>query len=58
MQTLTDRRDEANFRMRAALLRLRIVEDAAVKMLPPAEATELAEAIQGVVDLIRRASAG
>jgi hypothetical protein len=56
--TPKDRRDEANFPMRAALMRLRLIEDKAVKMLPHgAVATELAEAIQGVVDLIRKGTA-
>lgn len=51
----TDRRDEANFPMRAALIRLRLIEDKAVRMLPRGGvATELSEAIQGVVDLIRK----
>ena len=54
VSTLIDRREESNFRLRAALLRLRLAEDAAVKRLPPADATELAGAIQGVVDLIRK----
>ena len=53
MDTYIDRREESHFRLRVALLRLRLAEDAAVKQLPPADATELAEAIQGVVDLIR-----
>jgi hypothetical protein len=56
--THQDRRDEANFPMRAALMRLRLIEDKAVKMLPHgAVATELAEAIQGVVDLVRKGAA-
>jgi hypothetical protein len=51
----TDRRDEANFPMREALMRLRLIEDTAVRMLPRGiEATELSDAIQGVVDLIRQ----
>lgn len=57
MDTLTDRRDDANLRMSAALLRLRIVEDKAVMMLPLRTGVELAEAIQGVVDLIRKGAA-
>ena len=48
-----DRREESRFRLRAALMRLRLAEDAAVRQLPTADATELAHAIQGVVDLIR-----
>ena len=48
-----DRRTEQRQPMRAALLRLRIAEVTAVRLLPTAEADELAEAIQGVVDLIR-----
>ena len=54
MNTLIDRREESNFRLRVALLRLRLAEDVAVKRRPPADATELADAIQGVVDLIRK----
>ena len=53
MNTTTDRREESRFRLRAALMRLRLAEDAAVRQLPTADATELAHAIQGVVDLIR-----
>ena len=55
MATYIDLRDEANFPMRAALMRLRLIEDKAVRMLPRGGvATELSEAIQGVVDLIRK----
>ena len=49
----TDRREESRFRLRAALMRLRLAEEAVVRQLPTADATELAHAIQGVVDLIR-----
>lgn len=49
-----DRRQDENLSMRIALMRLRLAEDAAVKLLPNDDAAELAEAIQGVVDLIRK----
>ena len=54
MTEQNDGRTEAGRPMRAALMRLRLAELSANEHLPFYTVEELAEAIQGVVDLIRK----
>ncbi len=52
--TNQDRRQDENLPMRIALMRLRLAEDSAIKILPKDDAAELAYAIQCVADMIRK----
>ena len=56
MDTNTDGRTEAGFPMLMALMWLRLAKDRAAPYLPPYRARHLADAIDGVVAVIRKAA--
>ena len=58
MDTNTDGRTESGFPMRMALMWLRLAEDRAAPYLPPYRALQLADAIDRVIPVIRKAEIG